>query len=110
MTRCCQGPCPEGIGRPESPLPRFLPRMRLTRIWPVAHSRTPQRHYFRAGFRPEAKAKPFDRACPSVTQKTTAGESFSDGLVGSARPRKRIYRPAGVQQTALEKRERYWRK
>src|SRR5262249_31756133 len=45
------------------------------------------------------------QSLPLSDSETTARESFSDGWVGSARPRKRIYGPAGVQQTALEKRE-----
>ena len=50
----------------------------------------------------------FDRACPSVTQKRPLVSHFPTA-VGSARPRKRIYRLAGVQQTALENESGYWR-
>ena len=52
----------------------------------------------------------FDRACPSVTQKRALVSHFRTARCFSARPRKRIYRPAGVQQTALENESRCGRR
>jgi hypothetical protein len=60
----------------------------------------------RGGNRPSKIA--FDRACPSVTQKRPLVSHFPTARWVATQHRKRIYRPAGVQQTAFE--NGYWRK